>query len=86
MAKLHTQRQNIYHTCARCGTDQPLARMKWQNGILICSTLRCIDTAIIGSRDINVAREIGIDRHELVPDVKLTTPVIRTDDQYEVLW
>ena len=76
----------MYEVCQRCGCTQPLSEMRWQNGILVCSTYRCVDTAIIGSRDINVARNIGVYRHELEPDAKLTNPVERNNDQLEVLY
>ena len=86
MPRWRTQHQNVYHTCARCGFRQPLSRMRWQNGILICSVTDCIDRAIVGSRDINVARAVSMNRHELEADVKLTTPVDRKADQYEILY
>lgn len=86
MATRHTVMQNIYHTCDRCGSDQPLSDLRWQNGILVCSQYRCVDTAIIGKRDIDVTRAIQVYRHELEPDVKLTLPVERKNDQYDVLF
>ena len=70
----------------RCGRRQPLAEMQWQNGLLICQVTNCVDTAIIGSRDIAVAKAVAINRHELEPDPKITTPVARTNDQAEILW
>ena len=60
--------------------------MTWQNGILVCSVTNCIDKAIIGSRDINVARAVSMYRHELEADVKLTQPVDRKADQYDILY
>lgn len=80
------QLTNVYHTCMRCGTRQPLSKMVWQNGILICSTEKCVDTAIIGSRDLNVARAVGIYRHELEADPKLTQPIARKNDQSDVMY
>lgn len=81
-----SQRTNVYRECQRCGVRQPLSKMRWQNGILVCSVNNCVDTAIIGSRDINVARAVGINRHELEPDPKLTQPIDRKNDQLEVLY
>ena len=52
----------------------PLARMVWQLGILVCDVYDCIDTAVIGSHELAVAREVGLDRHELQPDPKLIQP------------
>lgn len=78
--------QHVYYTCQRCGVRQPLSKMRWQNGILVCSVNQCVDTAIVGSRDIKVAREVAVDRHELQPDPKLTEPVDRRNDQNEVLF
>jgi hypothetical protein len=89
MALRHTQRRNVYHICSRCGTWQPLGEMRWQNGILVCFTNHCVDggvSPIIGSRDINVARQASIYRHELEPDPKLVSPVNRKNDQEEVLY
>jgi hypothetical protein len=60
--------------------------MRWQNGILVCSIYNCIDKAIVGSRDINVARQVSIYRHELEPDAKLTQPTDRRADQNEILY
>lgn len=49
----------------------PLSEMRWQMGLLICNWSDCIDTSIVGSRDLEVARQVRIDRHELQPDPKL---------------
>lgn len=86
MAQLHTQRKNVYHVCQRCGVTRPLAEMRWQNGLLLCKSSDCVDTAIVGARDINVARAVATLRPELQPDPKLTQPVDRLDDQLEVLF
>jgi hypothetical protein len=79
-------KQYVYHVCSVCGFRQPLSKMIWQNGILRCSVTDCIDKRIIGSRDIDVARTVAVNRHELEPDPKLTQPVDRKDDQNEVLY
>jgi hypothetical protein len=81
-----SQRQNVYHNCQRCGRRQPLSKMRWQNGILICTVTDCVDKAIVGSRDINVARAVSVYRHELEPDAKLTQPTDRRADQNEVMY
>lgn len=81
-----SHRQNVYHVCQRCGVRQPLSNMQWQNGILICNNNRCVDTAIVGSRDLAVARQVEIWRHELEPDAKLIAPVSRKNDQLDVLY
>lgn len=86
MAERHTQLKNVYEVCQRCGSTQPLSEMQWQNGILVCRTYKCVDTAIIGKRDIDVARAISVYRHELEPDPKLVTPVDRKNDQLDVLF
>jgi len=86
MAQRHTQLACVYYTCARCGCTQPLAEMRWQNGQLYCFTYNCVDTAIIGSRDLNVARAVAIDRKELQPDPKLVEPIARTNDMLETLY
>jgi hypothetical protein len=49
----------------------PLGEMRWQYGLLVCQWSDCIDTAVVGSRDLEVARQVAIDRHELQPDPKL---------------
>lgn len=81
-----SQQKNVYHVCQRCGFRQPLSKMRWQNGILVCYVTNCVDKAIVGSRDINVARAVSVYRHELEPDPKLTTPVDRRADQNEILY
>jgi hypothetical protein len=81
-----SQRVNVYHRCMRCDTRQPLSNMIWQNGILICAHNKCVDTAIVGSRDIRVAREVGVWRHELEPDPKLVNPTSRKDDLLDVMY
>ena len=86
MPRWRSNHTNVYFTCQRCGTREPLSRMRWQNGVLVCATYDCVDTAIIGSRDINVARAVSVYRHELEPDVKLTNPTDRKVDQMEVLY
>jgi len=60
--------------------------MIWQNGILVCNVTNCIDTAIVGSRDLNVARAVAVNRHELEADVKLTSPTERMADQNDILY
>jgi len=60
--------------------------MRWQNGILVCFDNGCVDTAIIGKRDIDVSRAIAVYRHELEPDPKLVNPVDRKNDQMDVLY
>lgn len=81
-----SQRKNVYEFCARCGFRQPLSKMIWQNGLLVCSVTNCIDKAIIGSRDINVARAVATNRHELEPDAKLTNPTERRVDVNDILY
>ena len=63
--------ENVYRACMRCGRRMPLSIMKWQMGLLICNWSDCIDTAVVGSRDLEVARQVAIDRQELQPDPKL---------------
>lgn len=86
MPLYRAQQTNVYHTCSRCGTRQPLSQMKWQNGLLICQANDCKDTAIVGSRDLNVARAVATDRKELQPDEKLVNPADRRADELEVLY
>lgn len=81
-----SQQTNVYETCMRCGRRQPLSEMDWQNGILICRVTDCLDTAIVGSRDLAVSKAVAIDRKELTPDPKLVHPVARKNDQSEVLF
>lgn len=78
--------ENVYHTCMRCGTRRILHDMVWQNGILVCGMSDCVDTAIVGSRDMQVAMVVGQLSKELQPDEKLVNPVGRRDDVAEVLF
>lgn len=84
MATRHTRRKYVYHTCAVCGTDEPLSEMVWQNGRLRCTSKNCVDTAIIGDRDIKVATAVSIERHELQADRKLTEPIERRSNDQDV--
>lgn len=86
MATRHSTLKNVYAVCQRCGTSEPLTEMRWQDGALLCITNRCVDTAIIGSRDLAVAKAVALNRHELEADPKLTTPIERKNDQLEVLY
>lgn len=65
------QLEHVYHQCYRCGRRMPFSQMRWQLGLLVCSWSDCIDTAVVGSRNLAVARSVQIDRHELQPDPKL---------------
>lgn len=82
MARRHSQHSNIYHVDQRTGFVEPLAEMAWDNGILT----KQVDTAIIGSRDVAVARAVAQDRHELTPDPKLVEPSERSRSQVEILF
>ena len=64
-------REYVYHICSRCNRRMPLSEMSWQYGLLVCQWSDCIDTAVIGSRDLAVARAMTVDRKELQPDPKL---------------
>ena len=80
------QHAHVYFICQRCGFRQPLSHMRWQNGLLVCQDTNCVDKAILGKRDVDVDRALSIDRHELEPDPKLTTPIERKNDQLDVLY
>lgn len=82
MAQRHTQLTNVYHVDQRSGFTEPLSEMAWDNGVLT----KQADTAIIGSRDIKVARAVAIDRHEMTPDRKLTEPSARSVTQQEIIY
>ena len=64
-------REYVYFTCSRCGRRMPLSIMSWQYGLLVCQWTDCIDLAVVGSRDLAVARAMTVDRKELQPDPKL---------------
>lgn len=70
----------------RCGYRQPLSMMVWQNGLLVCNPTDCVDTAIVGTFELNVARAVSVYRHELEPDPKLVNPIERKDDQNDILY
>ena len=76
----------MYETCQRCGFRQPLSKMIWQDGKLLCTVTNCVDKAIVGSRDINVARAVKVYRHEMEPDAKLTNPTERRVDVNDILY
>lgn len=87
--QLHSQRRNVYEVCQRCGVTWPLSKMDWQNGILVCHPNRCYDKGkmpIVGSRELAVARQVAIWRHELEPDPKITSPIERRQDAVDVMY
>lgn len=86
MPLIRSQLRNVYHFCDRCGYRRPLSEMKWQNGILVCRGTDCVDKAIVGSRDLNVARQLKQNKHELQVDQKLTHPADRRSDVLEPLY
>jgi hypothetical protein len=52
----------------------PLDQLEWQFGLLFCTVYNCLDTAVQGSHEFAVAREVGRQRNELTPDPKLIHP------------
>lgn len=72
------QTENVYFQCSRCGLRQPMSKMIWQAGILVCAVYNCIDDLILGQRDAMrakaLARLAGSD--EAVPIRKLREPNI----------
>lgn len=46
----------------------------------MCKANNCIDTLVVGARDLAVAKAVSVDRKELQPDPKLTTPSARRND------
>jgi hypothetical protein len=72
--RLHTQAKSPYHYCGRCGTVQPLAKLKWERGVLVCSTYRCEDTMQIGDREAIIVKKLSNVGQEGQPDRKLTAP------------
>lgn len=88
MPLYRSQRANVYHLCMRCEDRYPLSQMAWQNGKLLCLA-KCYDRGvnpIVGTRDIKVARAVSLNRHEMEPDPKLTTPSERRADVLDVYW
>ena len=63
--------ENVYAICARCNRRFPLADLTWQYGLLLCTWTDCLDSAVVGSRELEVVRQVAIDRKELQPDPKL---------------
>lgn len=61
-----------WHVCQRCGTDQRLADLVRQNGILVCITNDCADNRLIERRPrviMEVLRQGA--NTEMEPDWKL---------------
>jgi hypothetical protein len=80
------EREYVYWPCARCERRMPLEEMVWQYGQLFCQWSDCIDTAVVGSRDLAVVREVAVDRKELQPDPKLYTVKDPNLDLNDVPW
>jgi hypothetical protein len=74
---LHTQNEGAWSFCGRCGTRNPIAKMRWQRGKLLDD--RCYDDfPLLGQIDKGIA-----DAHstivlspDLQPDPKLTMPTL----------
>lgn len=67
-----------YHNCGRCSCRRHLSELKWESGVLVCSTGDCQDTAVVGSREAAIAKilqAVAIST-EGQPDIKLLMPVI----------
>jgi hypothetical protein len=60
-----------WHRCQRCGTDQRLADLVRQNGILVCVTNDCADNRLIERRPRMITEKLRSSR-EMQPDPKLT--------------
>ena len=60
-----------WHICQRCGTDQRLANLVRQNGILVCVTNDCADNRLIERRPRMITEKLRSGR-EMQPDPKLT--------------
>lgn len=71
---VRTFHQSPHHFCARCGTEQLLSNMSWQQGLLLCNKNKCTDTELVGAREAAIARALEVDLKELVPDDKLSNP------------
>lgn len=72
------QQENVYFQCGRCGLRQPLARMKWQEGVLYCDVYNCIDDLILGQRDAMLAKTMNriAGSDEAIPVRKIREPNI----------
>jgi hypothetical protein len=64
----------VYTTCQRCGQKWPIEDCSWDNGLLVCN-YRCHDKSVNGALENAWAKQVAIDRNELVPDPKLVNPV-----------
>jgi hypothetical protein len=59
-----------WHRCQRCGTDQRLADLIRQNGLLVCVTNDCADNREIERRPRKIMEVLRSGR-EMQPDPKL---------------
>jgi len=66
-----------YVTCARCERKVPVEMCEWDAGLLVCTNevYGCKDVSINGALELRWAREVVLDRQELVPDPKMVNPV-----------
>ena len=46
--------------------------MKWQRGLLLCRT--CLDTELLGERDVKIAQVLSDGKEEFTPVEKLRNP------------
>ena len=59
-----------WHRCQRCGTDQRLADLVRQNGLLVCITNDCADTRLVERRPRMIMEKLRSGT-EMQPDPKL---------------
>ena len=68
--------------CQRCGTDQRLADLIRQKGLLVCVTNDCVDNLLVERRP-QIIKEVLSSSTEMQPDSKLTESFIDdTLDQF----
>ena len=78
-----------WHFCARCCEKTHISEMEWQRGLLLCKRRNCIDTgelALVGSRDMAIAKAIEVPTHELEPDPKLVNPDMGTAGNEDIIF
>lgn len=73
---------STWHNCPRCSKKTDLSRMVRQRGVLVCNRESCLDTSLVGERDLAVAKaiEATVSSTELQPHPILTEAGATSDE------
>ena len=75
----HTYLTGPWHYCGVCYEKCKIDEMKWQRGCLKCPI--CVDTLLLGQREIQIAQVLDDGKEELAPVDKIREPDTNTETE-----